>query len=241
MVGFGQFSELEQERVTHIARTKLIGATFSIVATGLLIASACMYVRAIARSHAHNWEPLILPVSLHPGMIRTPDIQIDRNGEYDIVLELEEKYDIRTMECLLGINISTAGNPSRCNQTPSLVDISWTLFEGDKVISEGDSNDDRSFIWGSTVERTLGRFSGQKGHRYSLVLRIRQDGSELNTASPKIKVEVPRGISKDYSVGIYIEKVVAIGFGVVGFLVLILTFPFVSRRLPRNGSIGVHD
>ncbi len=212
----------------HIAWAKTIRATLSIVATGFLIASACLCGHAVVRGHAHNWEPLVLPVSLHPGTIRTPEITTDRDGKYDIVMEFDEKYDIRTMECLLGIDLSTAGNPNRCNQIASLIEISWTLFEDDHIVAEGDSNDDRSYIWSSTVERMLGSFRGQMGHRYNLVLKIRRDGSELNTANPRIKVVVPLGISKDYSVGIFIEKMEAMGFGLIGLLVL--TTLLISRK-----------
>jgi hypothetical protein len=61
----------------------LIGAAF-------LAGSALMYARAVACERNHNPQPLVLPISLAPGTIRTPEIKIELNRDYDIVIDFEE-------------------------------------------------------------------------------------------------------------------------------------------------------
>jgi hypothetical protein len=233
-LGEQSFSHGLATKMKHLARTKWLGATLSIVAASFLVGGACLYAQAVSREHAHNWEPLTLPVVLRPGTIRIPDIATDRDGEYDIVVDFEEKYDIRTMECLLGIDLTGTVDPNRCKHLPTLIDISWKLMDGGKLVSEGDSGNNPSYDWSSTVERSLGEFKGQTGHRYTLVLDVKRDAAQLNAANPKIKIEVPRGISKDYAVGTYIQKLEAIVMGLIGVSILLGLLVVLRLRWKKN-------
>jgi hypothetical protein len=49
-----------------------------------------MYARAVEWEPNHNPPPLALPISLAPGTIRTPEIKIELNRDYDIVIDFEE-------------------------------------------------------------------------------------------------------------------------------------------------------
>lgn len=212
-------------------KTRWVGVTCSILGVGCIVAGVWMYVQSIVHENVHNWEPLTLPVSLDQRTIRTPEIHTDRDGKYDVVLDLDQKFDMRRMECLLGLGST---NPQYCGQVPNLIDISWKLLEGEKSTADGDSKDDpSSLVWGSTVQRQIGSFMAQQGHRYTLVLDIKRDASELNIANPRIKVEVDRGISKDYAAGTAIEKVEALVLGLVGAIIIIIIFltTLIKRRV----------
>lgn len=147
----------------------LIGAAF-------LAGSALMYARAVAWERNHNPQPLVLPMSLAPGTIKTPEIKIDLNWDYDIVIDFEE-------------------NPLRDERID--VDIAWQLWDGTTTAAQGSSVNKPWQDWGGTVERTLGRFKGKAGHRYTLTLQVNPETSPLNHASPILKVQIPRGLWED--------------------------------------------
>src|SRR2546426_10575909 len=90
----------------------LIGAAF-------LAGSALMYVRAAAWERHHNPQPLILPISLAPGTIKTPEIKIDLDRSYDIVID----FDGRRLRGDDGMNI----------------DIAWQLWDGATTVALGNS------------------------------------------------------------------------------------------------------
>jgi len=194
-----------------------------------------MYRRAIVWQRTHNLQPLVLPISLNPGIIRTPEVTTDLDRDYDIEvdfqgLSIQSKKD----RCLLGVDTAI---PSACEDFPSVIDISWKLFEGDKLVSEGESEKNPGASWSDTVERSIGTFEGHEGHRYTLLLEVKKDASSLNTANPRIKVQVPRGLWEDYGAGIFLERLEAKTLAIIGTLVLIGTFlVFRSKAKGANGN-----
>jgi hypothetical protein len=192
-----------------------IGAV--VVGVTMLVAAVRLLTKEAAAAHAQNWTPLVLPVSLRTGAIRTPQVQIDRDGDYEIVLDLNHKFGINKMQCLLG---AADADSNRCAGIPNLIDISWKLFEGDVVVTSGTSHDMLGLTWSDTVKRYLGRFKGQRGHQYVLVLDVNRDASELDVAQPKLMVEAPYGVFKDYGVGVAIQRTEATVMGVIGIIVL---------------------
>ena len=85
---------------------------------------------------------------------------------------------------------------------------------------------------GVRYERTIGTFKAQKGHHYTLVLHVNRDASELNSANPKIVVQISGGFWNDRAIGIALGKSLA---GISGLLGLtILAGSFAVRRLKRR-------
>ena len=205
-----------------------------LVCTSSLVGSGWIYRRAIVWERTHNLQALVLPISLNPGTIRTPEITTDIDHDYDIVvdfqgLSIQSKKD----RCMLGVDTESPGS---CEGFPSLIDISWTLFEGDKRISEGSSEKNPGALWSNTVERSIGKFEGHEGHRYKLILEVKKDASSLNTANPRLKVRVPRGLWEDYGAGIFIEKAEAGVLAIIGVLILVGTFFLGSFKARDVGS-----
>lgn len=74
--------------------------------------------------------------------------------------------------------------------------------------------------WAGIVEHTIGRFHGQAGHSYSLILQIRPNTSRLEAANPVLKVQIPRGLLEDYEAGPAIRKLESVAVGALGVLIL---------------------
>jgi hypothetical protein len=205
-----------------------------IVCTSCLVGSGWIYRRAIVWQRTHDLQPLVLPISLNPGTITTPEIRTDIDHDYDIVIDFQGlSVQIKKDRCLIGGDTDTPGS---CEGFPSLIDVSWKLFEGDKMISEGQSEKNPGAVWSDTVERSIGKFQGREGHRYKLILEIKKDASSLNTANPKLKVQVPRGLWEDYGAGIFIEKAEAGILAIIGVLILVGTFFLGSFKARSGGS-----
>jgi hypothetical protein len=84
-------------------------------------------------------------------------------------------------------------------------------------------------------ERTIGTFRAQKGHRYTLVLNVNRDASELNSANPKVVVQISRGYWEDHAMGVGFGKLFAGISGLIGMTILAGTFAFLraQRRYGR--------
>jgi hypothetical protein len=60
-------------------------------------------------------QPLVLPISLAPGTIKTPEIKIDLNRDYDIVIDFEG---------------------SRLRDERINIDIVWQLSDGGTMVTQ---------------------------------------------------------------------------------------------------------
>jgi hypothetical protein len=186
----------------------LIGAAF-------LAGSALLYARAIAWERDHNPQPLILPISLAPGTIKTPTIKIDLDRDYDIVIDFEG---------------------SRPRDEWMKIDIAWQLWDGATMAAQGSSVNKPGEDWAGTVERTLGRFTGKAGHRYTLTLQVNPESSPLNHTSPILKVQIPRGLWEDYGAGLFIQRLYSYAVGLIGLLIVGGSFLSRSRVQRRAHS-----
>ncbi|HYL45782.1 MAG TPA: hypothetical protein VEU52_02025 [Candidatus Limnocylindrales bacterium] len=187
-------------------RLRIVGY---LIGFAFVVSSGLMYARAVAWERTHNPRPLTFPISLEPGMIETPDIKIDMSRDYDIAVDFEQ---------------------NRLHQVGS-IDITWALYEGSKQVAKGNSVDKPWQNWGGTLERTLGSFSGQAGHRYNLVLQVNPGTTNLNFANPSLNVQVPRGLWVDYTSGLFFQKLPSYVMGAVGLLIVVVML--LSAVLPR--------
>jgi hypothetical protein len=202
-----------------------------LIGVALLASASWLYIRAVIWQRTHNLQPLVFPILLVPGTLRTPPIRTDFSGDYDIVLDLdkgsglENPSDPRVI-CTLGLEPPI---PNQCEGIPNLIDISWQILDGEEMISRGNSSDSPWATWSDTVKRMIGRFKGQEGHRYILVLQVNRDASELDASTPKIEVQIPQGLWEDRVLGILIEKEGAGILAIVGTVILVLILPRIFR------------
>src|ERR1700693_274083 len=215
--------------MSHITwrANKNVGLIFKAIALlglAFLIAAGYFYVRSV-RDDGLNLQPLALSVSLTPGTIRAPEFETDIDyWNYEIAIDFETKLGIHQMECLIGGET----NPDRCSGISNLIDISWELYEGERFVLDGNSGNPSGMFseTGVLYERTIGTFRAQKGHHYALVLHVKRDASELNSANPKILVQIPRTYWEDHAMGVGFGKLLAEILGLIGLAILIAEFVF---------------
>jgi hypothetical protein len=186
-----------------------------LIGVAFLVGSALMYARADAWERSHNPEPLILPISLAPGTIKTPEIKIDLNRDYEIVIDFE-------------------GNRLRADGMN--IDVAWQLWDGVTMVAQGSSVNKPWQRWAGTVERSLGTFAGEAGHRYTLNLQVNPETSQLNYANPVLKVQIPRGLWEDYTAGPSLQKLASGVLGLIGLLILGGAF-LLRNRVHDNPSV----
>lgn len=213
----------------HSGRRQHIGMGFWVGATFLALA-ASLYAKATTDGRARNWEPLSLSISLVPGTIETPELGTNLDGGYNILITFEKKIEFHRMECLLGVLQSNGMPPVWCNQVPNLIDISWTLYEDGRAVSQGDSKKYSGGVWSARVERHIGSFVAKRGHRYRLVLRVKRNASELNNANPKLVIMVPRGEAEGYGAAIALEKLGAAILALIGMTIVLVTYSIFFSR-----------
>src|ERR1700730_9760270 len=121
------------------------------VGTAFLAWAAFMYTRIMPSEGDHYAQPLVLPISLAPGTITTPEIRtvIDRN--YDVVIDVDE---------------------SQLNRKGMNSDIEWELREGAGVAAHGTSTARECQSGAVPREQSLGTFAGRAGHVYTLTLQV---------------------------------------------------------------------
>lgn len=216
----------------HSRRRRRIGVGLWI-GIGFFGLAAMLYAKSLADEHGRNWKPLMLPLSLSQGVIKTPELGADLDGNYEILIQFDKKIGFNQMECFLGTVTPKGVRPSWCKGIPNLIDISWSLFEGQSVISEGDSGYYPGGVWSDKVERHIGVFRAQKGHRYTLVLNVKRNASELNIANPQLVIMVPQDEGEGYGALIAIENLGALTLALIGAAVIfvqILLLKFSQKK-----------
>jgi len=215
----------------HFGLRRHIGVGFWIGVVFLCLA-ALLYAKSESEEHARNWEPLDIPISLHQGIINTPTLGPDLDGDYEILIEFDKKFSLNRMECMLGVLTPKGTRPDWCSGIPDLINISWTLFEGKQEISDGDSSYYPGGVWSAKVDRHIGRFQGRKGHSYTVALNVRRNASELNIANPRLVIGVSQEEGEGYGARIAIEQLGALILALIGGTIILgrLFFLKLARR-----------
>jgi hypothetical protein len=162
-----------------------------VVGTSLIVLAAIPELYIQYRLHAHNWNPLKSPILLQVGTVRTPGFVTDLNGFYEVGLAFQPK-NIDLEECLLGDRLFQTS----CEKLGSGLKLDWAVIregwnENSPVVGPK-AYDPRAFGGAGVVQTQLGGFEAQRGKRYAVVLNVHSVSSELNAASPQVRVEAAR-------------------------------------------------
>lgn len=222
----------------HCGLRRHIGVGFWIGVVFLCLA-ALLYAKSESEEHARNWEPLDIPISLHQGIINTPTLGPDLDGDYEILIEFDKKTplnrtDLDRMDCLLGVLTPKGTRPDWCNGVPDLIDISWSLFEGKDIISSGDSSYYPGGVWSAKVDRHIGRFQARKGHTYTVALNVKRNASELNIANPRLVIGVSQEEGEGYGIRIAIEQLGALILALMGGTIVLGRLFFLELRRKKR-------
>ena len=181
----------------------------------VLAASTFVYARASVSQSDSYTEPLVTPVSFAAGTVRTFQITTKLDRNFELAIDIER---------------------SRLRAQPSKTDMAWQIVDGDSVVADGSSLDKLWQNWWGTFEQILGNFPGRIGHHYTLTLRVNDGTPQLDSASPTLRVRIPRDDWEGYGAGVAIEK---LGAGTVGFVGLIVVgISFQLRRRAQKRRAG---
>jgi len=190
-----------------------------VIGGAILAAGAAMYTSVVVSERTHNLTPLSVPVSLAQGTITTSQVPVDTTRRYDIIIEAEA---------------------ALLNGDPVKPDLEWVLSDNGFPVVGGSSIDQPSMDRAGTYEQRLGRFIGQAGHRYVLVVNANSGTSRLATAKPVLKVQIPRDDWEGFGAGEAIYKAGAGLIVFVGLLILGASFG-ISRKADRKRTLEPAD
>jgi hypothetical protein len=184
-----------------------------------LIAGVLCIGLAYLIGNRYNWEPLKQSVVLAPGPVETSQFNTDKDGYYEIAVDVEKGGDQERAACLLGMD--PAEDARGCQGMSGVVDISWSISRDGQKVAEGTSADSREVYTADRVGRVIGEFWGTRGSRYALALKVNKDGKALASADPKLIVKMNDEDSKDYAIVSQILFFGGISFGFVGVVLML--------------------
>lgn len=139
---------------------------------------------------SHRWTPLTAPIALHPGKITLPEFKTDLHGYYDVWLAVDTTpKDFHRLDCQLGDH--DFGNS--CKTTPQTLYLSWELMRGGQVTQAKTYKAGGFRFTEGVIEANLGSIDGTRGATQKLIVKIDEDGADLNNANPRITVEAVSG------------------------------------------------
>ena len=199
------------------------------VAAALLVLAAVVYFKPQEPIDIRGWQPLELPVDLKPGTIRTPDFAASRDTDYLLIIERASNY---RADCLLGMPVSRP----RCD-IPEILDVNWTVLASGTIAASGSSRYYRAGWWsGGRTARKIGQFRATKGLRYTVILDIPRDQSELNPAALLVQTH-PRAW-KDPHVGQALDRTLRVlaTLTLAAAALLILATGWLVRRFRKRAA-----
>jgi hypothetical protein len=190
---------------------KLIGAIFFVTGIALLV-TGLVLVRW------ENWVPVAVSLPLKAGNHAQASFRSEFSARHYIYLTVRDTADWKRTKCLLGVELESG----LCQNTPSVVDVSWTASSAASLLGHGDSHE-----WLGTrgiLGRMIGMFEVEKGTPCTFSITVNRDGSELNALDPKVTVEVDDRIFEQYIMYAAILKLFGATGIVLGLIMLTLAF-----------------
>jgi biopolymer transport protein ExbD len=175
-----------------------------------------------------NWVALEIPISMAPGHIRTPEFEINVEGDYWIYVDVDREFMPDVVGCLLGLGWPGCGNHS------SVIQTSWSVTDGGKEIARNRPTPAIGVGPYDRVGRAIGSFAPDKSKHYVLDLDILQDASALNGGNPRLRIEELGGAYVRYlSVE---DDLSSLGFliGIAGIVVVVVALVGRAREKERS-------
>jgi hypothetical protein len=164
----------------------------------------------------------------------------DRNGYYEIAVDIDKATALDNPECLLGVDPSQV--PDGCQGTPAVVDISWTVTSAGQQVAQGQSSEVNEVYTTDRLGRVIGEFWGQRGGQYALALNVKKDGTVLDMAHPTLVVKVNEEESNNYAFYSQVLFFGGLSFGFVGFVLLLnASGKFSPQKQPAPPEIPSRD
>ena len=200
------------------------------VSVVLFLLAVAPYVYVQYRLRSHDWTPLDAPATLQDGtVLSTPVFPTDLTGFYKVSLTFAPN-NVEREECLVGDRLFA----SSCGNTETGLQLDWSVLrvnpDGESVVVGDQPYHPGSFEGAGNVATVLGGFDAHKGDRYRVTLRVRKVAPELQTASPRIKVEAHQIYWEQWVIFAQMSLLFGMVIGVLAISMLILGL-VQSRRI----------
>jgi hypothetical protein len=180
-------------------------------------------------------RPVVIPVSLAEGTVRTPEFKVHLNSYYIIKVQAKKRIPLDRLDCMMGISLGPL-DPNNCKEgVEPLLQAEWTLWSEDRIVDRGSSEDHKGRGgWAEDyVERDIGVFKGESGKHYSLDVNLTRDGRALAVTDPHLVVEVvgsyyEEEFAEDYVLSLSFFIVEAVGI----FLLISSIIRYKRNRSP---------
>jgi hypothetical protein len=201
-----------------------------IMASGLLF-----YGAWVVWNITRGVQPVVIPVSLAEGTVRTPEFKVHLNSYYIIELQAKKRLPLGRLDCMMGISLGPL-DPNNCKEgVEPLLQAEWTLWSEDRIVDRGSSEDHKGSGGGAEdyVERDIGSFKAESGKHYSLDVNFTRDGRALAVTDPHLVVEVvgsyyEEELAEDYVLSLSFFIVEAVGI----FLLISSIIRYKRNRSP---------
>ena len=160
------------------------------IAVVMIVASLATLACWIFWSDTRSWTLVNrVPISLERGSHYTSsELAVNMSANYSIAVYVEDKLAPERLQCLLGLPL----HDQSCDPSKQLR-ARWVLTDGVQKVSA--VSDDWVGFGGVPsgplgADRVIGKFAGEKGHRYRLEVDVLSDSGILNTTNPTLFVGV---------------------------------------------------
>ena len=174
---------------------------------------------------AHNWVPLVKPISLSAGDRRSARFEIDTPGTYFVALN---------------VRIPDAGSDYGCfvsdlceTKSPTIA-VAWTVSRNGRLVVPGGGTR-RGLLFpyqsGNSMTRELGTFFAERGE-YTIDFHALRDGKEYASADPHLVV-FEAGAAQE---AVSSRLAIALFFGAIGIFTGTLLLLSSALRAWRKDS-----
>src|SRR5579864_2557171 len=135
-----------------------------------------------------TWEPLDIPISLARGHVRSPEFRINLDAGFWMYIEVERKFDVEGVSCLLGYGFDSCGKKNGARPLRA----SWKLSDAGRVVAQGSTDSYQGMRGGTvTMARGLGDLAVPAGEHYVLDVEFPDDASHFDAGHPRLKIGAP--------------------------------------------------
>ena len=158
--------------------------------------SVSPFVVPNSKKWPQKYAAVYMPVSLAAGRVRTPEFAVEKGQWYDIVLQLAQPVAPKSarlalsqrMRCLTGATLGPLDQRD-CGVNQRVLRADWTVWEDGRIVQWGSIPEEDGGSWdGGEIFVEVGSFGLETGKKYVVQLHFTQNGSDLNTANPRLIV-----------------------------------------------------
>ena len=152
------------------------------IGVALILIAAAIYGGWEWWMATRTWVPLVMPVSLAQGHIRSHEFKINLDAGFWIFVEVETQVDNEGVSCLTGY----VSDYCRKNRVREL-HASWTLSDRGSIVARGSTDRDQGSRGGMLSKaRGLGNFSVPAGDHFVLDVEFPEDNSHFDGGHPRL-------------------------------------------------------